>query len=112
MEPLYEAYRPKQWADVVGQPKAVAKLDRFRKRRGTLAGDCYFLSGSSGTGKTSIALLIADEVADPWTVREFDDPSELTADVLRDLKDQRTVRPLGKGYCNVVNEIHGATPRD
>ena len=107
-QPLYEAYRPKQWSEIVGQPKAIAKLDRFRKRRGTLAGDCYFLSGSSGTGKTSIALLIAEEVADPWTVTEFDDPSELTADVLRDLKDQRQIRPLGKGYCNIVNEIHGA----
>ena len=63
-QPLYEAYRPKTWSEVIGQPKAIAKLDRFRKRRGTLAGDCYFLSGSSGTGKTSIALLIADEVAD------------------------------------------------
>ena len=73
-----------------------------------MAGDCYLLSGSSGTGKTSIALLIADEVADPWTVSEFDDPSELTADVLRNLAEQRRMRPFGKGYCNVVNEIHGA----
>ncbi len=108
MQPLYEAYRPRDWSEVIGQPKAIAKLDRFRKRRGTLAGDCYFLSGSSGTGKTSIALLIAQEVADPWSVTEFDDPSELTADVLRGLKDQRQIRPLGRGYCNIVNEIHGA----
>ena len=108
MQALYEAYRPKQWSDVIGQPKAIAKLDRFRKRRGTLAGDCYFLSGSSGTGKTSIALLIAEETSDPWTLTEFDDPSELTADVLRKLAEQRQIRPFGKGYCNVVNEIHGA----
>ena len=108
MQPLYEAYRPKQWSEVIGQPKAIAKLDRFRKRRGTLAGDCYFLSGSSGTGKTTIAMLIAKEVAD-WNVLEFDDPSELTADVLRSMKDQRAYRPLGGvSYCNVVNEIHGA----
>ena len=78
-QPLYEAYRPKTWSEIIGQPKAIAKLDRFRKRRGTLAGDCYFLSGSSGTGKTSIALLIAEETSDPWTLTEFDDPSELTA---------------------------------
>ena len=50
-QPLYEAYRPKQSSEVCGQPRAIAKLDRFRKRRGTLAGDCYFLSGSSGTAR-------------------------------------------------------------
>jgi replication-associated recombination protein RarA len=107
MQPLYEAYRPRQWSDVVGQSKVIAKLDRFRKRRGTLAGDCYILSGSSGTGKTSIALLIADEVAEPWNVTEFDDPSELTADVLRSLSQQRQMRPFGKGSCFVLNECHG-----
>ncbi|MCH8851998.1 MAG: hypothetical protein IID41_05030, partial [Planctomycetes bacterium] len=58
--------------------------------------------------KTSIALLIAEETSDPWTLTEFDDPSELTADVLRKLSEQRQIRPFGKGYCNVVNEIHGA----
>jgi hypothetical protein len=44
-------------------------------------------------------------------VLEFDDPSELTADVLRSLKEQRASRPLGGvSYCNVVNEIQGLKP--
>lgn len=108
MQALYDKWRPASWEDVCGQPKAIAKLEFLRKRRGTLAGDCYLLSGGSGTGKTSIALLLAREVAD-WNVLEFDDPSELTADVLRSLKEQRTARPLGGvGYCNLINEIHGA----
>ncbi len=108
MQALYDKWRPASWGDVCGQPKAIAKLEFLRKRRGTLAGDCYLLSGGSGTGKTSIALLLAREVAD-WNVLEFDDPSELTADVLRSLKEQRMSRPLGGvSYCNVVNEIHGA----
>src|SRR5947207_14425641 len=63
--PLVEKYRPQSWADVAGQEKVVAKL-RALLARGALAGRAYFLSGASGTGKTTIARLIAAEVASEW----------------------------------------------
>ena len=63
MKPLYEAYRPTTWSDVVGQDKIVAKL-RALMRRG-LGGRAFWISGQSGTGKTTIGRLIAAEVASP-----------------------------------------------
>ena len=61
MTTLYEQYRPQTWAEVVGQDKVLAKIDRLRSR--SLAGRAYWLSGQSGTGKTTIARLIASEMA-------------------------------------------------
>ncbi len=40
--------------------------------RGGLAGRAYWLSGQSGTGKTTIARLIAAEVADSFLIEELD----------------------------------------
>ncbi|MCH8969533.1 MAG: hypothetical protein IIA66_10505 [Planctomycetes bacterium] len=109
MQALYDKWRPTSWDDVCGQPKALATINRLRQQRGTLAGDCYLITGQSGTGKTSIALLIANEVSDPWdgAITEFDDPSEINAAELRRIAHQRRMRPLGKGYCVIVNEAHG-----
>lgn len=55
---LYEKYRPKALADVVGQPAA-----RYLK---TLASEphstCILMEGAPGTGKTSSALAFANEL--------------------------------------------------
>jgi hypothetical protein len=67
---LHEQYRPKTWAEVVGQEKAIAKINALRPRG--LAGRAYWISGQSGTGKTTIARLLAREVADPINIDEVD----------------------------------------
>ena len=61
---LCEQYRPSTWSDVIGQEKALAKLDALRRRG--LAGRSYWITGPSGTGKTTIARLISQEVATDW----------------------------------------------
>ena len=68
---LADKYRPTTWGDVVGQEKIVSRL-RTLAQRGTLAGRAFWISGQSGTGKTTIARLIAQEVADPFMVAEVD----------------------------------------
>jgi replication-associated recombination protein RarA len=68
--PLTEQYRPKSWADVVGQDKLVQRIQGLAKRG--LAGRAYWLSGQSGTGKTTIGRLIAAEVADEICIEEVD----------------------------------------
>src|SRR5262249_5574643 len=99
-------YRPQTWADVVGQDKVVNRLLAMRQRG--LAGRAYWLSGQSGTGKTTIARLIAGEVADPLCVQEVD-AAGLTVSALRELERDSAVFGWGAkaGRAYIVNEAHG-----
>lgn len=106
MQQLAEQYRPRTWSAVVGQDKAIKQLSLIRKRRGSLGGQAYFLSGSSGTGKTTLARLIAGEVADEWAIDEFDS-SGLTAEVMARIEKDMQYRPLGRGRAWIINEVHG-----
>jgi len=101
---LTEQYRPKTWADVVGQDKVVAKVQALAKRG--LAGRAFWISGQSGTGKTTIGRLIASEVADDLCVREVD-AAGLTVAELADLEREMHFRGWGKGgRAYLVNEAH------
>jgi DNA polymerase III gamma/tau subunit len=104
--PLTEQYRPRTWADVVGQEKVVQRVQSLAKRG--LAGRAYWLSGQSGTGKTTIARLIAADVADELCIQEVD-AAALTVAQLRDLEREMGVRGWGEqgGRAYVVNEAHG-----
>jgi len=102
---LFEAYRPRSWADVVGQDKIVARIRQIAKRG--LSGRAYWLSGQSGTGKTTIARLIASEVADDLFVDELD-ASDLTPARLRHVEREMSLTAWGKGgRAYIVNEAHG-----
>jgi len=67
---LHEQYRPASWPEVVGQDKVLAKIQTLRKRG--LAGRAFWITGQSGTGKTTIARLIAAELADETAIEEVD----------------------------------------
>ncbi len=103
---LTEQYRPRTWSEVVGQEKVVQRVQALSKRG--LAGRAYWLSGQSGTGKTSIARLIAAEVADELCIQEVD-AAALTVSQLRELERDMSVRGWGErgGRAYVVNEAHG-----
>jgi DNA helicase TIP49 (TBP-interacting protein) len=81
---LSEKHRPREWAQVIGQSKAIATIDRLRKAGG-LSGRAYWVSGKSGTGKTTIGLLLAQEIADPLNIEEID-AQELTPARIRDME--------------------------
>src|SRR5262249_42711788 len=102
--PLAELFRPATWADVVGQDKVVNRIQTLAKRG--LAGRAYWISGQSGTGKTSIARLLGLEVADALLIREVDAAS-LTVDALGELEAEMNIRGWGKGgRAYLVNEAH------
>ncbi len=108
MQSIYEKYRPAAWSDVVGQSAAVAKLQAIAKRNG-FGGRAYWLAGSSGTGKTTIARLIAADVADDFAIDEID-AADLTADYIRDAQRRQSGAPIGgRGWAFIVNEAHGLT---
>jgi DNA polymerase III gamma/tau subunit len=105
MPALHELHRPRSFADVVGQSKVIATLQRIRDKSG-LAGRAYWLSGQSGTGKTTIARLIAAEVAEAYCTTEIDG-GQVTIELLERLERDCHQRPFGRGACLIVNEAHG-----
>lgn len=105
MQALFERARPKSWGEVVGQDKIVAKIAALRQRGG-LAGRAYWISGASGTGKTTIAKLIAAECAEEFAIGEFNG-DEIGADFCAAIERDSRYRPIGAGSVYIVNEAHG-----
>lgn len=102
---LHEQYRPTKWAEVVGQDKALLQIDNLRKRG--LGGRAYFISGASGTGKTTIAKLLASEVADVFCTLELD-ASDVTPAKLATIEQAMSLYGWGKGgRAYIINEVHG-----
>lgn len=103
---LHEQYRPSTWEEVIGQDKAVAQF-RAIARRG-VGGRAFWISGASGTGKTTIARLIADEIADPFNVNEID-ATDCSPAALRAIESAMSFYGMGDkpGRAYIVNEAHG-----
>ena len=102
---LYEKYRPAQWSEVLGQDKVIDQICQLRKRG--LAGRAYWLTGGSGQGKTTIARLLAAEVADQWYVEELD-ATGLTPAALTKIETSLQTYSMGKGgRALIINEAHG-----
>ena len=105
---LTEMYRPRTWDDVAGQDKIVARIRALAKRG--LAGRAYWLSGQSGTGKTTIARLIAGDVGSPLATHE-ENARDIDVAYLERMEFgwQSTVlskpgEPIGRAW--IFNEAH------
>jgi len=99
---LDEKYRPRTFDDVCGQDKAVSVLQRV-----DCSGRGIYITGKSGTGKTTLALLIAQKVACPEGITELTG-RELTVNRLRDWYLTAKQAPgIFGGYALIVNESHG-----
>ncbi|MCH7720391.1 MAG: AAA family ATPase [Planctomycetes bacterium] len=105
-QPLYEKYRPTTWVEVVGQDKIVGRMKRLIERG--LGGRAFWISGQSGTGKTTIARLIAAEIASDICTQELD-ATDLTPAKLREQEQSMALYGAwGKnGRAYIVNEAHG-----
>jgi len=108
---LAEKYRPRDWGEVIGQEKIVKRL-RMLTARPDWDRDAWILSGPSGAGKTSLALLVAGKLAK----HEFDltelDGENCTVQNVRELTDRWQYCPWGGGWrVVVVNEYHCMTPK-
>lgn len=99
---LYEQYRPTSWDEVVGQDKAIKQITII-KRRG-LSGKAYMITGPSGVGKTTIARLIANEVANDYIEL---DATTITAKALKTIKDHWHTPSLYGANVFIINESHG-----
>ncbi len=93
---------PMLWA----RTKQSRALKALQERSG-LAGRAFFLSGQSGTGKTSIGRLIAAEVASEWDIEELDAGGAVRCFTSRDRAQPIRARHGGKGRrAVIVNEAH------
>ncbi len=107
---LHEKYRPRVWAEVLAQPRAVGALQANAKRVGW-AGQGYWIVGGSGTGKGCIARLIAAEVADDLNIQEVA-AGDLTPAAVGEF--ERNFHRYGLdfggggkyGHALIVNEAH------
>jgi replication-associated recombination protein RarA len=103
---LFEKHRPRSLEEVVGQERAVSTVRRLIDRG--VGGSAVWLSGPSGAGNTTLARIIAESVADPFFVREYDSADQLTGAELDDLERTLRLSAWGKGGRAVIlNEAHG-----
>src|SRR3989442_15141226 len=78
-----EDYRPKSLRDVVGNPTAVAELEKWALswQKGLPDKRAVILAGPPGTGKTSAALALANDMG--WAVVEMNASDKRNADAVR-----------------------------
>lgn len=104
---LFIEHRPSDWSQLVGHDQLKRSIAAMRKR-GSLGGRAFWISGASGIGKTSCAGLIAGDVCCSDNFVEVD-AGELTPKAIDDLERLLRCRALGElsGRAALVNEAHG-----
>lgn len=106
---LDEKYRPLKFADVIGQNKAVKVLESIQSRNnGSFGGYAYYIQGGSGTGKSTLARIMAGIETSKFTVYETTG-RELTTTELKRQADlwSRGQAITGDNWVLIVNESHG-----
>ena len=106
---LYRKYRPNKFDDVLGQEHIVSVLEGAIKQ-GNIS-HAYLFSGSRGTGKTSVARILAREIgASENDMYEIDAASNRGIDDIRELRDSVHTYPLESPYkVYIIDEVHMLT---
>jgi replication-associated recombination protein RarA len=107
---LADKYRPRIWEELLGQEKAVSKVRRIIDRPG-FDGDSFWIVGPSASGKTSMAWIIARQLADPLDIIELDGEA-CTVDAVRKAADTMHYSTLsGRFRVWIVNESQAMTAK-
>ncbi|MGB3921883.1 MAG: DNA polymerase III subunit gamma/tau [Minisyncoccia bacterium] len=106
---LYRRYRPEKFGDVVGQDHIVKVLEGALKL-GNIS-HAYLFSGPRGTGKTSVARILAKEIgtSGPDLV-EMDAASNRGIDDVREIRESVNTLPFeSKHKVYIIDETHMLT---
>jgi DNA polymerase III gamma/tau subunit len=106
---LFEKYRPGNWQEVIGQQKAIETILRLKTSSG-IGGRAFFISGKSGTGKSTIGRLIANEIADPFFIETYNG-DDVSVDTIRFIESTMQIYGAGQGgksgRAYLIEECHG-----
>ena len=113
MKALYRRYRPKTLAEVIGQEQITSVLEKSLKNH--KISHAYLFIGPRGTGKTSVARILAHEINgfkyeledDYLDIIEIDAASNTGVDNIRDLRERAIIAPTkGKFKVYIIDEVH------
>jgi DNA polymerase-3 subunit gamma/tau len=109
---LAEKYRPRTFADVIGQDKVIQAV-RWYLDQPTESGKAFLFTGPSGSGKTTLAECAARH----WGIVDYDmhriESAECSVDALRQVASDMMLcgwGPTGRKLY-VIDEIHTVTGR-
>ena len=103
---LYRQYRPQTFADVEGQDHITKILEAAIKNK--KVAHAYLFVGTRGTGKTSVARILARELGvTDKDLYEIDAASHTGVDNIRELREAVNVLPFESPYkFYIIDEAH------
>ncbi len=106
---LYRKYRPHTFVDVRGQAEVVSVLEAAVK--GGKIAHAYLFAGGRGTGKTSMARILARSLnTDEQDIYEMDAASNRGIDEIRELRNGVSTLPFNSKYkFYIIDEAHALT---
>ena len=106
---LYRKYRPKTFDGVVGQKDAVSLLENAIKQK--KIAHAYLFCGGRGTGKTTVARIVAKELGcNNEDIIEIDAASNRGIEEIRELREAVRTAPFSSPYkVYILDEAHMLT---